>query len=224
MQNKSRRAALQQMAFLAFGSGLIIESCKHPVKGSATPIANSAKQKALKEVLIPTGTFPKPADGIALGDGLHGGPKVRSEFTNGQMCCQEIYLGPKQAGPPPHLHKELDEVMRVIEGTVYVMVGDRVTEIHAGDWHVRPHGIVHTFWNASDEPALLADIYLNQDLLDFFEEFVRIQNRLQKKELTIKSEEGQKLINTLLDRFGIAMFPDQFPPIIKKYGLSVQPV
>jgi uncharacterized cupin superfamily protein len=90
------------------------------------------------------------------------------------MCCQEIYLKPKQAGPPPHLHKELDEVMRVVEGSVHVMVGDTVTQMKAGDWHVRPHGVIHTFWNASDQPALHIDIFPNQDLLSFFEEFIRM--------------------------------------------------
>ncbi|WP_348595463.1 cupin domain-containing protein, partial [Enterobacter asburiae] len=90
-------------------------------------------------------------------------------------------MKPKQAGPPPHLHKELDEIMRVVEGRVHVLVGDTVTELKAGDWHVRPHGLVHTFWNAGDEPTLFIDIYPNQDFVSFFEEVIRLQNQLQAK-------------------------------------------
>jgi hypothetical protein len=32
----------------------------------------------------------------------------------------------------------------------------------------RPHGIVHTFWNASDKPLRFIDIYPNQNFEDFF--------------------------------------------------------
>jgi mannose-6-phosphate isomerase-like protein (cupin superfamily) len=166
-------------------------------------------------------TFPKAADGISYGDGIRSGPKVRSEYTNGQLCCQELYLNPKQAGPPPHLHKELDEVMRVVEGKVHVLVGDTVTELKAGDWHVRPHGLVHTFWNASDEPAFIIDLFLNQDFVSFFEDFQRMMNQLQQKGLSLESDKGQQLNNALLEKYGIEMFPEQFPPIIQKYGLTV---
>ena len=72
---------------------------------------------------------------------------------------------------------------------VHVLVGDTVTELHAGDYHLRPHGIVHTFWNSGDVPARFIDMYPNQDFISFFEEFVRIEKRLQKKGLTMQSPE-----------------------------------
>jgi mannose-6-phosphate isomerase-like protein (cupin superfamily) len=217
MQNPSRRTALGQMAALVFGSSTLMESCglSHP-EGATDQTANS-----LEPTYIPSGAFTKAHDGVSLGDGIESGAKVRSEHTNGQMCCQEIYLKPRQAGPPPHLHKELDEVMRVVEGSVHVMVGDTVTEMMAGDWHVRPHGVIHTFWNASDQPARIIDIYLNQDFLSFFEELQRIQYQMQKKGLTLESGEGQKLNTALLEKYGIEMFPEQFPSIIEKYGLII---
>ena len=169
---------------------------------------------------IPSGTFPKAPDGTLFGDGVMSGPKVRSEHTKGQFCCQEIFLKPKTAGPPPHLHKELDEIMRVVGGTVHVLVGDTVTEVHAGDWHVRPHGIIHTFWNAGDVPTRLIDMYLNQDLLSMFDEYARTANKLKSKGIGMESPEGIKLTDELMKRFGITMFPEKFPPIIEKYGLK----
>ncbi|QHT67852.1 cupin domain-containing protein [Rhodocytophaga rosea] len=217
MQHSSRRIALGQMAALFFGSSIVMEGCGP----SHSKDSIDKTEKSLKTVHIPSGSFPKAPDGVSFGDGVKTGAKVRSEYTNGQLCCQEIYLKAKQAGPPPHLHKELDEVMRVVEGTVHVLVGDTVTALKAGDWHVRPHGLVHTFWNASDQPALCIDLYLNQDFLSFFEEFMRIMNQLQKKGLTLESNEGQKLNNALLAKYGIEMFPEQFPPIIAKYGLTM---
>jgi mannose-6-phosphate isomerase-like protein (cupin superfamily) len=217
MQHPSRRTAIGQMAALVFGSSMLIESCRSSPKKDTL----NQTDTPLKPVHIPTGTFPKAPDGVSFGDGIRTGAKVRSEYTNGQLCCQEMYLKPKQAGPPPHLHKGLDEIMRVIEGRVHVLVGDTVTELHAGDWHVRPHGMVHTFWNASDEPALVIDLYPNQDFLSFFEDFQRMLKQLGEKGLTLESEEGQKLNNALLEKFGIEMFPEQFPPILEKYGLTM---
>ena len=63
-------------------------------------------------------------------------------------------------GPPPHYHRELDELMYVVEGTASVLVGKEIVEINAGGWHLRPREIKHTFWNASDEPLRFFDMYL----------------------------------------------------------------
>ncbi|MEO6000167.1 MAG: cupin domain-containing protein [Chitinophagaceae bacterium] len=218
MKSSTRRSALKQMAFLTIGSGFVFQSCNSVAHENDSLVI---PHKPLKPVYIPSGTFPKAADGSTFGDGVTGGPKVRSEYTNGQFCCQEGFLKPKTAGPPPHLHKELDEVMRVVEGTVHVLVGDTVTEVHAGDWHVRPHGIIHTFWNAGEVPAGFIDIYLNQDLLSMFDEYTRIGIKLKSKGLEMQSPEGINLTDELMKKFGITMFPDKFPPIIQKYGLTV---
>lgn len=71
-------------------------------------------------------------------------------------------MGPKLMGPAPHVHKDLDELMFVQEGTVSILVGDNVYEVEAGGWHLRPHGIVHTFWNATDKPARFVDMFFNR--------------------------------------------------------------
>lgn len=215
MQNSSRRTALGQIVALVAGSTMLMESCGLSQKKDTL----TQRAKPLKPVHIPLGTFPTAPDGVSYGDGSRSGAKVRSEYTNGQLCCQEVYLKAKQAGPPPHLHKELDEIMRVVEGRVHVLVGDTVTELKAGDWHVRPHGLIQTFWNAGTEPALLIDIYPNQDFVSFFEELERMISKLQKKGLTLESQEGQKLNNALLEKYGIEWFPEKFPAIIEKYGL-----
>ncbi len=211
MENNTRRLALQQMLLFTVGSSFFLGSCKTTSTKSTAAISH----KPLKPVHVAAGTISKAADGVSAGF-----PKIRSEHTNGQFCCQEIALQPKQAGPPPHLHKELDEIAYVLEGTVHVLVGDTVTELHAGDYHLRPHGIVHTFWNSGDVPARFIDMYPNQDFISFFEEFVRIENRLQKKGLTMQSPEALELTEAVLEKFGAVMFYDQFPPILEKYGLK----
>jgi mannose-6-phosphate isomerase-like protein (cupin superfamily) len=50
------------------------------------------------------------------------------------------------------MHKDLDELMYVLEGTATVMIGEELYEVQAGGWNFRPRRIVHSFWNASDKP------------------------------------------------------------------------
>lgn len=209
MENSSRRLALRQMLLFTLGGSVLLDSCK------STKNCIVISHSPLQQRLVPAGTISPPADGIVVG-----APKIRSEFTNGQFCCQEITVQPKFAGPPPHLHKELDEIMFVIEGTASVMVGDTVTQVHTGDYHLRPHGIVHTFWNSGDIPVRFIDMYPNQDFISYFEEFDRIGNKLKTKGLGIDSAEGGKMINDLNKKFGIEIFFDQFPPLLQKYGLK----
>ena len=103
--------------------------------------------------------------------------------------------------------------MRVLEGTVHVLVGDTVTEVHAGDWHVRPHGIIHTFWNAGDVPARIIDMYLNQDLLSMFDEYTRIANKLKSKGLGMESPEGMQ---AWVQTYNATVAPAMAAPASKK--------
>ncbi|OLY92034.1 hypothetical protein BUE76_09090 [Cnuella takakiae] len=199
------------MLLFTVGSSFLTNGCNP----AATKKTTVSRARPLGAVHIPAGTISRAVDGIAAGF-----PKIRSEHTNGQFCCQEISLKPKYAGPPPHLHKDLDEIMYVLEGSVQVMVGDTVTEVSAGDYHLRPHGIVHTFWNSGTVPARFIDMYPNQDFLSFFESLMRIENDLKEKGLTLLSPEGQDLNNALLKKFGCEIFIDQYPPLLAKYGLK----
>ena len=56
------------------------------------------------------------------------------------------------------------------ERILSVLVGYEVYEVEAGGWQMRPHGIVHTYWYASDKPALFINIYFNQDFENILEE------------------------------------------------------
>lgn len=130
-------------------------------------------------------------------------------------------MGPKLMGPAPHLHKELDELMFVQEGTISILVGEKVYQVEAGGWHLRPHGIVHTFWNATDKPARFIDMFFNQDFENFLEEmFVRLIPDLMKRGVSLTSKEATQKIDKLNAQYGITMFDEQRQPIVEKYGLK----
>ncbi len=146
---------------------------------------------------------------------------VRSSMTNGLYSSVECAVAPKVMGPPPHMHKELDELMYVIEGTASILVGDDIVEVKAGGWHLRPRLIKHTFWNASDKSLRFMDMYFNQPFEEFLE---RIYHELTAKNgFPDGSDSKTKEINKLNNKFGLVYSPtafDERQEIVKKFGLS----
>ncbi len=204
---------MERRNFLATGllAGLTV-----PVTSLAHPSVPSPRGP-LKPFYIPPSPEPLK-EGPSGGDGRL---KVRSNQTNLQFSCAENLLGPKVMGPSPHLHKELDEIIFVQEGTVSVLVGKEVYEVEAGGWHLRPHGIVHTFWNATDKPVRFIDMYFNQDFDNFLEAmFEKLIPDLMKRGVPLTSKEATGKMDVLYAQYGITMFEDQRQPIVAKYGLK----
>ncbi len=145
---------------------------------------------------------------------------VRSKMTGGVYSCVECAVAPKVMGPPPHFHKELDELMYVLEGTASVMVENEVVEIAAGGWHFRPRNLRHTFWNASDQPLRFVDMYFNQPFEDFLE---RIFHELTpEKGYPQGSDQLRQEHERLNEQYGLVYAPTAFEErqaIVNKYGL-----
>ncbi len=208
----TRRVAVQQMltAFFTVGlSGL-----------GAFDTSAQTKKRYKKEPLKPF--YLPPAAPLQLNSkGINMRTWVRSSQTNMQYSCVEFIVAPKQMGPPPHIHKDLDEIMFVLEGMVTIMVGETVYEVKAGGWHMRPHGIVHTFWNAADQPVRYIDMYFNQNFEDFLEELnFKLLPEMEKNNLTSADPVIAKRWADLDKQFGITTFFDKRQPIIDKYGLK----
>ena len=79
--------------------------------------------------------------------------KMTSEDTDGLLGSTELVLEPGTIGAVPHLHRGFDEICRVVEGALDIMVDDQVTTVPAGGWHLRPRGRIHAFWNSGTVPA-----------------------------------------------------------------------
>ncbi len=146
---------------------------------------------------------------------------MRSSMTNGLFSSVECAVAPGIMGPPPHLHKELDEIMYVLEGTASVLVGDDVVEVKAGGWHLRPRMIRHTFWNASGNPLRFIDMYFNQPFEEYLE---RIFHELTEANgFPDGSEMKNREIGRLNEKFGLVFAPSAFEDrdeIMRKYSLK----
>jgi mannose-6-phosphate isomerase-like protein (cupin superfamily) len=146
---------------------------------------------------------------------------VRSAMTNGLFSSVECAVAPKIMGPPPHLHKELDELMFVVSGTASVLVGDDFVQVKAGGWHLRPRLLKHTFWNASDEPLRFYDMYFNQPFEEYLEKvFFELNDAHGYQE---GSEKKIIALEKLNEDFGIVFQNDAFSQrdsIKKEFGLG----
>ncbi len=146
---------------------------------------------------------------------------VKSGMTNGIYSNVECAVAPKLMGPPPHYHKELDELMYVAEGTATILIGDDIVEVKAGGWHMRPRMIKHTFWNAADTSLRFYDMYFNQPFEEYLEQ---IFNEITaEKGYPEGSEKKNQAIGNLNEKFGLVFDPTSFEErqkIVAKFGLK----
>lgn len=78
---------------------------------------------------------------------------VDADDTGGHMAMAEMVVQPRAKVPPPHHHKEVDETIHMLEGTLTYRVNDEVRELNAGDHCFSPRGSTHHFSNPADVPA-----------------------------------------------------------------------
>ncbi|WP_300597373.1 cupin domain-containing protein [Niabella sp.] len=176
---------------------------------------NSDPQTPLAPFYVPPREALKPGAGNVDIRTIIQGNKTHKQFSN-----VEVSLAPKQMGPSPHLHKDLDELMYVLEGTATVLIGEKIYEVEAGGWNFRPSRIVHSFWNASDKPLRFIDCFFNQNFEDYLEElFHKIIPDMVKGNLTPATPAIAGRIAALDKKFGVTWFHDQRKAIIDKYQL-----
>jgi mannose-6-phosphate isomerase-like protein (cupin superfamily) len=209
----TRRDLIQQLALVT--AGLSIFSSASGSNSSDSSVAKT-ELKILQPFYLP------PAKPLQAGPGgIDIRTLVRSSQTNMQFSCVETAVGPKRMGPAPHLHKDLDELMLVMEGTATVIVDGKVEEIQTGGWHMRPRGIEHTFWNGSNEPLRFVDMYFNQNFEDFLEElFHQIIPDMVKNNLTPSDPTISRRMDDLNLKFGVTAFPEKRQSLIDKYRLQ----
>ena len=146
---------------------------------------------------------------------------IKSSQTNYQFACQEFAMAPKKMGPAPHIHEHLDEISFIIEGSLHIMVGDQIQELHAGGFSLRPHGVVHSFWNASDKPVRSFEFYCNQNFDDYLEElFFSIIPDMVENNIPPQDPRIANRSKALHEEYGVVLFPEQSKAIVEKYGLK----
>jgi len=201
MEHPAYLAALEAMSLL---SGIRAEALAQPVSADRLPRLELPPMEPL---------LPGPR-------GISNRIRIDRSQTNGQFSCVEYALAPRKMGPEPHLHRDLDELMYVLEGTISVLIGEQVYEVSAGSWHLRPRGILHAFWNATDQPVVALDCYFEQPFEEYLVATTRTLPELaQARGLPLNAPEIQALYNELYHQYGLVRFPEKRGELIERYGL-----
>jgi len=138
--------------------------------------------------------------------------KMTSEDTDGLLGSTELVLEPGTIGAVPHLHRGFDEICRVLEGTVDIMVEDQVTAVRAGGWHLRPRGRIHAFWNSGTVQARCVEIYVPggherfmNELADLFENGPPKRDAVQALATHHDIEFHFELLDDLMQRYKVKL-------------------
>lgn len=189
---KSRRKFVQQTL-----AGISL-----PFLGDFAPTQNIGKSREVKPFVLPA----QPP--LENGGGMQVRTWVRQSMTGGLYSSVECAVAPGIMGPPPHFHQELDELMYVAEGTAHILIKDEIIKVEAGGWHLRPRGIVHTFFNPEKTNLRFFDMYFQQPFEDYLEAiFFRVNEANGFPE---GSEKKIKEMERLNKQFGVIFPPDAF--------------
>jgi len=81
----------------------------------------------------------------------------RAEWTGGAYNVMDQIMAPRLMSAV-HTHAVEDQVAFVLEGTMTCWVGGEELEVAAGSYALRPAGIPHAMWNATEEPLRFLEI------------------------------------------------------------------
>jgi quercetin dioxygenase-like cupin family protein len=73
--------------------------------------------------------------------------------TDGLVVVGEAGIEAGGQAPGRHVHRDHDEHIYVIDGTLTVEIDGERTEVHGGQFVTLPKGIPHVFGNLSDGPV-----------------------------------------------------------------------
>jgi mannose-6-phosphate isomerase-like protein (cupin superfamily) len=114
--------------------------------------------------------------------------KLSGRDTGGRLAVVE-HRAPRDAGPPPRVHRDEDELLYVLEGTFDVVLGDLQRSVGAGTWLHVPAGTTHTTRCTSDVGHLLS-VYTPGGSEEFFRDIGAIDQTDLRAVLALADRHG----------------------------------
>jgi mannose-6-phosphate isomerase-like protein (cupin superfamily) len=193
-----RRNALKTLG-LAGGAFLM------PAFSQGRPLQQSNE---LKPVYVAPGggeKFDSPAGELIF--------KLNKEQTAGNVSVHQGFLNPGILAAPPHFHRNFEEICFVQEGTLSILCGDEIIDIPAGGWHLRPRGIVHTFWNSGTTPVKHIELFTPGG----FEDYLRAMAQLHAN----GAHPSHEIIGQLAKQYDVVLRMDLLQGITEKYKVHL---
>lgn len=204
-----RRNLFLRLATLALGAGALggTAAAAAAAPGPAQP-QTRPRQGASRPVLL----RPQDGDRAKIG-GNRAQFKVTRQHTGGAFASLEGNLAPGYMGAPPHRHRGIDEIARVLEGELTILVDDQIFRVPAGGWHLRPRGQVHSFWNAGRRPVRFIEMYLP----GAHEAYMREIGAL----LTSNPQPPREALEAIAKRHDIEFLWDRLPPLLERHKVRL---
>lgn len=138
--------------------------------------------------------------------------KVLSSSANGSVAVVEHSLEPRSLGAPMHKHSFEDETSFVLEGTLSVIQNGVIQTAGPGEFIVKPRGVFHTFWNATNERIRFLEIISPGGFETYFAEMASLLLPDHPPQLEKMKEVATK--------YGLTTDPHAAQEIVNQYGLK----
>jgi quercetin dioxygenase-like cupin family protein len=113
-----------------------------------------------------------PQDGTPITEGMT--LKIRrTDLPTGGLGVIEGIVAPGQL-IAPHVHTDVDEVTYVLAGEITAEIGGEVVVAAAGSYVFKPYGVMHAFWNATNEPARVMELHLPGGFEQFYADMTAV--------------------------------------------------
>jgi mannose-6-phosphate isomerase-like protein (cupin superfamily) len=146
------------------------------------------------------------ADFVNLGNRF----MIDAAQTDGRFALIEHTIAPRTLAAPLHLHEREDEYSFVLSGRMGAQIGDEVVEAGPGDLVIKPRGVWHAFWSASDEDTHVLELISPGDFASYFDELAPL--------LTAEEPDFAKL-GEVQARYALTMDMDSVGPLMERHGL-----
>src|SRR3954447_10022148 len=137
---------------------------------------------------------------------------IEADDTDGRFALIEHTLAPRALAAPMHTHQNEDEYSFVLTGRMGAQIGDEVLEAGPGELVVKPRGIPHAFWNASDEETRILELISPGHFASYFADIAPVLASLPL--------DFEKL-GAVQAKYALTMDMDSIGPLVQEHGLQM---
>jgi quercetin dioxygenase-like cupin family protein len=138
---------------------------------------------------------------------------LRGHRTDGRFALVEHTIAPRALAAPIHTHRNEDEYSYVLAGRMGAMVGDDVIEAGPGELVVKPRGIPHAFWSASDEETRILELISPGGFEQYFADLAPL--------LSVDGEPDFEALAAVQARYELSMDFESIGMLVERFGLVV---
>ena len=118
------------------------------------------------------------------------------ETTAGHSSIFHVFIPAGPPGPVPHRHRDTDEFFFVLQGRVEILIEDAWHPLDVGQFLYVPRGTLHTFQNATTDPARMLSGFVPSGFERFFRDFGHPARLEDEEPLPVQDFERQRLTAT----------------------------